>query len=377
MQHIQLPQVLNKNKKLPSYLTKLNKHSEDFLVYITSLIDAQAFDEEVEFNIIGNEFANGDPRSDSYVIWGSIKPSDTENFNYLAVAAGDEVYLPGISNFTGYQDPEIKTPVNINGLECDKFNFSDKSMSWRAHWHNEIEGRYIPFGEYDSDLLVNICGLRVSEHGPSWTRFLTLAYQMYTEERFEIAFLLSFAAFDSLIENRINMIIRNKESYAVSSELMPKLEDPSRRLIDKYKNVVHIFGGKMLNTGDFKLLEKVRNSLAHGGSFNFNDYLVDVDTKDMQISIDLYNKYGAESIDFPGRNKHERREIMQNATIRDKPINYLRNITGLKREELADFYVENRGSKVNYKKLFISSCLFIGALESISSGNGDFLSNDT
>lgn len=377
MQHIQLPPVLNNNKKLSSYLTTLNKGSEDFLLYVTSLLDAQAFDEEVKFNIINNEFANGDPRSDSYVIWGNIKPSDTENFNYLAVKAGNEVYIPDIFDTTDHQDPEIKTSVNITGLEYDKFNFSDKSMSWRAYWHNEIAGKYIQFGDHDSHLLVNIHGLRVSEHRPSWTRFLTLAYQMYTEERFEIAFLLSFAAFDSLIENRINMIINNKESYEVSSELMSELEDPSRRLFDKYRDLIHIFDGKMLNTGDFKLLEKVRNSLAHGGSFNFNDYLVDIDKKDIGLSIDLYNKYGAEPIDFSDRSKRDCREIMQNATTQDKSINYLRNITGFEREELANFYAGNRDSKINYKKLFISSCLFIGALDSLSSGNGDFLSNNT
>lgn len=303
------------NKKIKNQLKEIDV--ANIVSYILNA-NSEFIKVSCDFN---NEFFEGDNRSGKFFIWGeariyqnleniiSMEPSS----NFICENEFDDSECP-----EDYSRDLIKH-LNINDINMYRGTFhytgivseesSDMSILLEnMKLFNEVQVRYIEDNE------------------PAWKKHISASYRLYNGESYQLAFLMAFIGFDSLIElmnetlkdvyllhenEMIDFqlknynpafwtaikIMREQVLVAESYKRLERLENPNRKLVEEKLATILQFTNSWENSkckkyiGKFLFFEVIRNSLAHGNDCD-KSYI------QRQTYFGIYKKGDKNDIDF-------------------------------------------------------------------------------
>lgn len=294
----------------------------DVLKLVNRILNANFDAVKVECHF-DNEFLHRDYRSGQFFIWGdaeinknlenmiSMKPSSKFTYEY---------------EYDDSEEPEDYSRDFVSHLNTSGINLYRGTFSYTGIV-SEDSARGCGGASIEEMKLFNEVQISyIEDNEPAWKKHIAASYRLYDGKSYQLAFLMAFIGFDSLIElinenikevylsfeNQIIdlqfkhynskywtaiKLMREEILMSESYKRLEKLENPNRQLVNEKLLTILKFTNEWENdkckqyARKFSFFEAIRNSLAHG-----NDYKKDYIQK--MKSYKIYKNEKTNDIDF-------------------------------------------------------------------------------
>ena len=270
-----------------------------------------------------NEFLHGDNQSGQFFIWGDAK-IDENLENMISMKPSSECTYEHESDAS--EEPEDYSQDFVSHLNISSINMYSGTFSYTGIV-SEDSARGWGGAPIEVMKLFNKVQISyIEDNEPAWKKHIAASYRLYDGKSYQLAFLMAFIGFDSLIEF-INENIKevylscenenidfqfklyNREYWTAiklmreeilmseSYKRLEKLENPNRQLVNEKLLTILKFTNEWKNdkcqqyVRKFSFFEAIRNSLAHGNDYNKN-YI------QKQKYFGIYKTDYTEDIDF-------------------------------------------------------------------------------
>ena len=287
---------------------------------VSYILDAKFEDTKVSC-IFENEFFEGDNRSGKFFIWGKARIyQNLENI----ISIEPSPYFICENEFDGLEYPEDYSRHLIRHIHINDVNMYSGTFYYSGLVSEESSN--VSMSLEDMKLFNNVKVMYIEDNEPAWKKHISASYRLYNGKSYQLAFLMAFIGFDSLIE-LINetlkdvyllhenemidfqlkyynpalwtaiKIMREQVLGAESYKRLEKLENPNRKLVEEKLSTILRFTNGWENSkckkyiGKFLFFEVIRNSLAHGNDFD-KSYI------QRQSYFGIYKKGDKNNIDF-------------------------------------------------------------------------------
>lgn len=268
-----------------------------------------------------NEFLEGDNRSGKFFIWGEARIyQNLENI----------ISMEPSSNFICENEfDDLECPEDYSRHLIRHLHINDINMYPGTFYYSGIVSEVssdVSMLIEDMKLFNNVKVMYIEDNEPVWKKHISTSYRLYNGKSYQLAFLMAFIGFDSLIElmnetlkdvyllhenemidfqlKKYNpafwtaiKIMREQVLVAESYKRLEKLENPNRKLVEEKLATILRFTNGWKNSkckkhiGKFLFFEVIRNSLAHGNDCD-KSYI------QRQSYFGIYKKGDKNDIDF-------------------------------------------------------------------------------
>lgn len=268
-----------------------------------------------------NEFLEGDSRSRKFFIWGDTRiHQNLENI----------ISMEPSSNFICENEfDDLECPEDYSRHLIRHIHINDINMYSGTFYYSGIvseESSNVSMLLENMKLFNNVKVMYIEDNEPAWKKHISASYRLYKGESYQLAFLMAFIGFDSLIElmnetlkdvylshenEMIDFqlknytpalwtaikIMREQVLVAESYKRLERLENTNRKLVEEKLATILQFTNSWENSkckkyiGKFLFFEVIRNSLAHGNDCD-KSYI------QSQTYFGIYKKGDKNDIDF-------------------------------------------------------------------------------
>ena len=260
---------------------------------VSYILNATFEDTKVSCNF-ENEFFEGDNRSGKFFIWGKARIHQNLE-NIISIEPSPDFICE--NEFDGLEYPEVYSRQLIRHIHINDVNMYSGTFYYSGLVSEESSN--VSMSLEDMKLFNNVKVMYIEDNEPAWKKHISASYRLYNGKSYQLAFLMAFIGFDSLIE-LINetlkdvyllhenemidfqlkcynpalwtaiKIMREQVLGAESYKRLEKLENPNRKLVEEKLSTILRFTNGWENSkckkyiGKFLFFEVIRNSLAHG-----------------------------------------------------------------------------------------------------------------